>query len=416
MALVARFGEGHQAVAEIALHVFQQHPVLRPLGAGQRWLDLAHVQFQRGAVVGLRGVGVVPQALRLGVGLDQRDLLLAAPGQAQVGQRFGIDREDAAGGAVLRRHVADGGAIGQRQVLQSLAEEFDELADHAVLAQHLRHRQYQVGGGGAFGQPAGQLEADHLRDQHRRGLAEHRRFRFDAAHAPAEHADAVDHGGMAVGAEYRVRIGDCFAVALAGHHHPRQVLQVDLVHDAGVRRHHLEVVECLLAPAQEAVAFLVALEFDLAVEIERIGLAEHVHLHRMVDHQFRGDQRIDLLRAPAKLDHRIAHRGQIDHARHAGEVLQHHPRRHECDLGVGLRLGIPLRHRFDVVLADADAAVLVAQQVFQQDLQRVGQAGDVEALGELGQAVVGVAFAVDLERGAGGKGIAHHGTPMASRL
>ncbi|MCW0415190.1 hypothetical protein NB689_000944 [Xanthomonas sacchari] len=364
----------------------------------------------------MRAVGVVPQALRLGVGLDQRDLLLAAPGQAQIGQRFGVDREDAAGGAVLGRHVADGGAVGQRQVLQAVAEELDELADHAVLAQHLRHRQHQVGGGGAFGQLAGELEAHHLRDQHRRGLAEHRRFRLDAAHAPAEHADAVDHRGVAVGAEHGVRVGDRLAVALAGHHHPRQVLQVDLVHDAGVRRHHLEVVEGLLAPAQEAVAFLVALEFDLAVEVQRVGLAEHVHLHRMVDHQFRGDQRVDLLRASAELDHRIAHRRQVDHAGHAGEVLQHHARRHEGDLGVGFGLGIPLGHCLDVVLAHGHAAVFVAQQVFQQDLQRVGQAGDIEALGELGQAVVGVALAVDLERGAGGKGIAHHGTPMASRL
>jgi hypothetical protein len=62
-----------------------------------------------------------------------------------------------------------------------------------------------------------------------------------------------------------------FAIAVALHHHARQVLQVHLVHDAGVRRHHLEVVEGLLAPAQEAVAFRVALEFDLAVEVQRFG-------------------------------------------------------------------------------------------------------------------------------------------------
>ena len=42
--------------------------------------------------------------------------------------------------------------------------------------------------------PAGraprELEADHLRDQHRDRLAEHGRLRLDAADAPAEHARA----------------------------------------------------------------------------------------------------------------------------------------------------------------------------------------------------------------------------------
>src|SRR3546814_2967747 len=107
-----------------------------------------------------------------------------------------VDREDATGGAVLGRHVADRSAIGQRQVLQALAVELDELADHAVLAQHLGDGEHQVGGGGAFGQLAGELEADDLRDQHRRRLAQHGGFGLDAAHAPAEHADAVDHRGM----------------------------------------------------------------------------------------------------------------------------------------------------------------------------------------------------------------------------
>ena len=57
------------------------------------------------------------------------------------------------------------------------------------------------------GSAAGQLEADDLRDQHGDRLAEHRRLRLDAADAPAEHAQAVDHGGVRVGADQRVRIG-----------------------------------------------------------------------------------------------------------------------------------------------------------------------------------------------------------------
>jgi hypothetical protein len=48
-------------------------------------------------------------------------------------------------------------------------------------------------------------------------------------------------------------------------HHAAEVLQVHLVHDAGVGRHDLEVVERRLAPAQERIALAVALELDLVV-------------------------------------------------------------------------------------------------------------------------------------------------------
>ena len=53
--------------------------------------------------------------------------------------------------------------------------------------------------------------------------------------------------------------------------------------DAGARRHDAEVVEGLLAPAQELVALAVALEFDLDVPREGVSRAEVVDLHRVVD-------------------------------------------------------------------------------------------------------------------------------------
>ena len=85
------------------------------------------------------------------------------------------------------------------------AEELDELADHALLAQHLRDGQHEVGGGDAFLELAGQLEADDFRQQHGQRLAEHGGFRFDAADAPAENAKAIDHGGVRIGADDRCR-------------------------------------------------------------------------------------------------------------------------------------------------------------------------------------------------------------------
>ena len=57
--------------------------------------------------------------------------------------------------------------------------------------------------------------------------------------------------------------------------------------DAGIGRHDLEVLEGILSPAQEGVAFAVAFELDLGVGRERAGAAEGVNLHRVVDDQLR---------------------------------------------------------------------------------------------------------------------------------
>ena len=160
-----------------------------------------------------------------------------------------------------------------------------------------------------------ELEADDLRNQHRDRLAEHRRLGLDAADAPAEHAEAVDHGGVRVGADQRVRDrpgGAPPAVVLE--HHAAEVLEVDLVHDAGVGRHDLEIAERRLAPAQEGVALAVALELDAIVVGERLRGAVAVDLHRVVDDQLGRRQRIDLVGIAAEARHGLAHRGQIDDA------------------------------------------------------------------------------------------------------
>ena len=94
------------------------------------------------------------------------------------------------------------------------AVELDKLADDAEFAQSLRHGQHEVGGGCALAQLAGQLVADHLRHQHGDGLAEHCGLCLDAAHAPAQNAEAVDHGGVRVGADERIGISVQLAIRL----------------------------------------------------------------------------------------------------------------------------------------------------------------------------------------------------------
>ena len=142
--------------------------------------------------------------------------------------------------------------------------------------------------------------------------------------------------------------------------------------DAGAGRHHLEVVEGALPPAQELVALAVALVLDLDVALEGVGAAEQVGDDGVVDDQVRRRQRIDLLRVAAEVADRLAHGGQVDDARHAGEVLHDHPGRGELDLDARLGRGIPVGDGLDVVFGDV-RAVFGAQQVLGEHLEAVGE-------------------------------------------
>ncbi len=291
--------------------------------------------------------------------------------------RLVVDREEAAGGAVFGRHVGDGGAVGERERVEARAVELDELVHDAQLAQHLRHGEHEVGRGAALLELAGQLEADDRGQQHRERLAEHHGLGLDAADAPAEHRQRVDHGGVGIRTHQRVGIGHRHGLAvlllLPRPHGLAEVFEVDLVADAGAGRHHAEVRERVLAPAQEPVALAVALVFELDVVAEGLGGAELVDDDRVVDDEVDGDQRVDLLDLAAELAHGVAHGGEVDHRRHAGEVLHQHARRAERDLTAVGPLGVqPGHHAEDVVLGDAPP-VLVPQQVLEQHLHGVGQ-------------------------------------------
>jgi hypothetical protein len=80
---------------------------------------------------------------------------------------------------------------------------------------------------------------------------------------------------------------------LTGEDHARQVLEINLMHYAGVRRDNLEIGESLLAPAQKRVPLAVTLEFYLGVQVKRVARAEVIHHDRMIDDQLRRREWID---------------------------------------------------------------------------------------------------------------------------
>ena len=124
-----------------------------------------------------------------------------------------------------------------------------------------------------------QLEADHLRHEHVERLAQHDRLGFDAPHPPADDSQAVDHSGVTIGSHQRVGEGDRSGRILAHKHTSGQILEIHLVHDADVGRHHAKIVKRLLSPAEELVTLAIALEVQGHVLGQRLAIAEEVHLY-----------------------------------------------------------------------------------------------------------------------------------------
>ena len=259
--------------------------------------------------------------------------------------------------------------------------ELDEFLHNALSAQHLGDDEHKVGRGGAFGQRAGELETHDLRKQEEHRLVEHHRLGLDATHAPAQHAQTVDHRCVAVRAHERVGIGDGGRAAVAicsgaQLHHLGQVFKVDLVDDTHGGRHDAEVVKRAPPPLEELVALTVAFKLAFGVVPLRQHRAELVHLHRVVDHQINGHHGVDLARVTAQAHHGIAQRRQVDHAGHAGEILQNDTCRLEGDLDLACAVGPPIGNRFDRFTGNLKAIGL-AQCSLKQNADRVGKAADI---------------------------------------
>jgi len=189
-------------------------------------------------------------------------------------------------------------------------------------------------------------------------------------------------------------------------HHLAEVLEVHLVTDARPRRDDAEIAQRRLPPAQELIALEVPLILEVRVDQHRRIAAVFVDLHRMVDHEVHRLQRVDARRVAAERRNRVAHRGEVHHAGDPGEVLQQHARGAEGDFLLDLSLHVPRGQRLDVAFPD-EAAVLVAEEVFQQDPQRKREGPGARTRQPVDgvDAVDDVALPRHVERGAGAKGI-----------
>ncbi len=155
-------------------------------------------------------------------------------------------------------------------------------------------------------------------------------------------------------------------------HQGRQVLEVDLVHDAGARGHGAEVLEGALGELEQLVALTVPVILQRHVEGQRTIAAEKVHLHRVIDHQVARHQRVDPVGISLHAHDRVTHRRQVHHTGNASEVLQHDPRWHEGDLTAGRVHRLPRHDVPDMLLRD-DAMPGKAKRILQQDTDGEGE-------------------------------------------
>ncbi len=267
-----------QHLGERGLEILEQHAILRPSRARKRRFHRGQIQFERAREFRVRRIIGPEQKLFPAVPLHAFHQILA-PRAFEIGERLAVHREEADGGSILRRHVADRGAVGKAKVGNARSVEFNEPPHHSVLPEHLGHDQHQIRGRGPFRQFTGEFHPHDLGKLHEIGLAQHDRLRLDTAHAPAHHAESVDHRGVRVRAHQGVREGDRGAVILHHPHDACQILQIYLMHDPGARRHHGEIAERILRPAEQGVALAVPLHFTFNVQLESARRAEEIHLH-----------------------------------------------------------------------------------------------------------------------------------------
>ena len=395
---LASFVNLGEVLVEELIHLREGDTVLRPFGASKARHHAGHVELERFRENRLVG-GVKPQALFFGVGFNQSKALFRAARQTHVLESLVVDAKETAGRTVLWRHIGDSRAVSEGEPCNAFAVEFDKAAHHAHFAQHFHTGKHKVGCGDTFGHFAGEFEAHNFRDQHRDRLAQHRCFCLDPANAPAKNAKTVDHGGVAVGSNTGVGIGDKIAILVrARPHTAADIFKVHLVADACAWGNSCEILERFGAPFEEVIALCVSLVFEAHVGFHRLRVAKFIDHDRVVDHEVDGHLRVNLGCVSAKRLDRIAHRGEVDDARDAGKVLKEHARRAVLDLFARDGIVLPIDDALDIFASNREAAILKAQHVLQQHLHRNRQFRDItQLLGRLGERIIGVCFSADFK-------------------
>ena len=218
---------------------------------------------------------------RVGIGGERRPVLLTSL-RAEKFTRDFVGGEDGGGGAELRAHVGDGGALRHGQGGHALAGILHDFSHSALHGKDFKHLKNYIFGGYPGGKFARQVDAQHLRHGDVIRAAAHGNRHVKTARTHCQHADAAAGWGMAVGADQRFA-GD--AEALQMH------LMADAVSGAG---------------KANAVLFRHALDKAVIIRVLKAGLQSVV---------------VNVCHTQLRFDARNAHRFKFQVSHGAGRVL-----------------------------------------------------------------------------------------------
>ena len=224
-------------------------------------------------------------------------------------------------------------------------------------------------------------------------MPEHHGFGFDAANAPTDDAQTVNHGGVRVRTDKRIWENHCAVVLSFAHHAFSQILEIDLVHDAAGWWHNPEVIERLLPPTKEFVALAVTVKFDFGVFKECVARAVKVHLNAVVNHQIYWNQWVNFLRVATKFGHGGSHTRQVHHGRNTREILQDDSSQFERNFNLERFCSVVSRQVFHVLFGHI-VTIAISQHALEHDFNAERQFGNVKSVFlEFAEAVVVKTFA-----------------------
>ncbi len=172
------------------------------------------------------------------------------------------------------------------------------------------------------------------------------------------------------------------------------------MNDARSGRHDPQIAKRPLRPPEKAVPFAVALVIALHVEAQRVGDAEHVDLHRVVDNEIDEDVGVDASGVAAHARHLGPQGRQVGDDGDARKILQQHPRRQVGQLDLRILGWPPAGERLDIGSGD-DLAIAAPEHVLEQHFDREREPRHIRdaRLRQTAEPVVGDGAAISFEPG-----------------
>ena len=340
-----------QPPTEIRGDRIQGQAVLWPMRAGHAGAGLAHVNLDHAAVARWDICSVAEQAVGAAIGGHQRHQRFRPTRHTQVIQHLLVDGEVTAGGPVFGRHIGQCRPFRHRHGLRGRAEKFNRTVGNLRQAQALRHQQHQVGRPDQRCRHAGEPYAHHLGQGKGVGMAQQGSFGINATHAPAQHAQTIDHGRVRVTPNHKVGEGPLNPLVGGAGHDGGDALQIDLVNDAAAWRENAQAAKRLLRPAEKGIAFGVAFKLTAHVDRHGVGTAPGIDLQRVIHHQIDREPGVHPRRVAPRARQSVAQGGQVLQHRHTRRIRQDHARHIQRQIHPDMVA--PVQHTGDVGWLDS---------------------------------------------------------------